>query len=530
MKSGNKWERLSEDKLQHALDAAIEGTPGAKASLQQDYDIALWKDKTQSKNNDVRDNNGNLMNYDEFINRRFNNFKKAAAYNRSYSTSEFGEALASAKKIAAASGGIANDNNFANVIVDGAPLVAKNESAIEARANIQNSKSTIADIFSRNGIQGDINSMDTAALRQQVNSLPNSPEKLEALNAIKTIEDNTEFMNKILGVNAGTEAGNAFETYTALSSGTDIPDNQFRSGVNQYMDAIFDENTYAVRQYLNDDEYTTLVKNLGGDNALKSLGIRIGRENGMQYVELPRQAKNNTFNFSKAVRDARNQNTNLFKEMIQMPGRALRGLGFINYDKTKTVPNAVKIGKNGEKILDVTPTELSAQGTDYGSNTSLGGIMNNFANFGDDLNRNAEAIIQQDVIMPTEIIANVSPTHAQAEYNLKHGIGKPEDNKRIMDVEEERFKQALGNIDFTQTPNTYIYDDETSTYREMDTEEEMKYTNIIANAKENLTVNGITYYADGSIRSAVTIKDPKNPEKLLSVFSLVLILLCLKTG
>lgn len=39
--------------------------------------------------------------------------------------------------------------------------------------------------------------------------------------------------------------------------------------------------------------------------------------------------------------------------------------------------------------------------------------------------------------MPTEIIANVDPTHAQAEYNLKHGIGKPEDNKRIMDVEEE---------------------------------------------------------------------------------------------
>lgn len=513
MKSGNKWERLSEDKLQHAIDAAIEGTPGAKASLQQDYDIALWKDKTQSKNADVRDNNGNLMNYDEFINRRFNNFKKAAAYNRSYNTSEFGTALASAKKIAATSGGVANDNNFANVIVDGAPLVAKNESAIEARANIQNGKSIVADIFSRNGIQGDINSMDTAALRQHANSLPNSPEKLEALNAIKSIEDNTEFMNKILGVNAGTEAGNAFETYTALSSGTDIPDNQFRNGVNQYMDAIFDENTYAVRQYLNDDEYTTLVKNLGGDNALKSLGIRIGRENGMQYVELPRQAKNNTFNFSKAVRDARNQNTNLFKEMIQMPGRALRGLGFIDYDKTKTVPNAVKIGKNGEKILDVTPTELSAEGTDYGSNTSLGGIMNNFANFGDDLNRNAEAIIQQDVTMPTEIIANVSPTHAQAEYNLKHGIGKPEDNKRIMDIEEERFKQALGNIDFTQTPNTYIYDEDTSTYREMDTEEEMKYTNIIANAKENLTVNGITYYADGSIRSAVTIKDPKNLEK-----------------
>lgn len=68
--------------------------------------------------------------------------------------------------------------------------------------------------------------------------------------------------------------------------------------------------------------------------------------------------------------------------MIQMPGRVLRGLGFIDYDKAKTVPNAVKIGKNGEKILDVTPTELSAQGTDYGSNTSLGGIMNNFANFG----------------------------------------------------------------------------------------------------------------------------------------------------
>lgn len=79
-----------------------------------------------------------------------------------------------------------------------------------------------------------------------------------------------------------------------------------------------------------------------------------------------------------------------------------------------------------------------------------------------------------------------------------------------MNIEDERFYQGIGNIDLTQSPNTYIYDEDLNTYREMDTEEELKYTNLLANAKENVVTKGITPF-NNSIQAIVSVKDPKKP-------------------
>lgn len=510
MKSGNKWERLSEDKLQHAIDAAIEGIPGAKASLQQDYDIALWKDKTQSKNNDVRDNNGNLMNYDEFINRRFNNFKKAAAYNRVYGSAEFGTALQSARKLAAGSGATVSDMSFPNQMYDAPSITVKNQSAINARGNIQSNKAALSEVFARNGINADVNTLTPDALRQQVDAMPNGMDKLIALKAVKSISDDQEFLDNLLGVQKGTEAGDAFEMYTALSSGTDLPNNnQFRTAVNEYTDAAYPPHVENVRAYLRDDEYASLVKTLGGDEAVRSLGVQIGKENGMNYVQLPRDYKNNLFIFSKAIRDARNENTSFLNEIGRSFDAITRGFGYFNYDKTRYFANVVTLDKDGN-VSDKLDTNLPTRSWNYGANTTLGGVLNNFADFGDNLNQNAEAIIQQEVTIPTQYSPNATPAQAQAEYNIKHGIGKREDNNAIMNIEDERFYQGIGNIDLTQIPNTYIYDEDLNTYREMDTEEELKYTNLLANAKENVVTKGITPF-NNSIQAIVSVKDPKKP-------------------
>lgn len=42
-KKSGSWEYVSEKDLNDALKSAIDTTPGARASLQQDYDVALWK-------------------------------------------------------------------------------------------------------------------------------------------------------------------------------------------------------------------------------------------------------------------------------------------------------------------------------------------------------------------------------------------------------------------------------------------------------------------------------------------------------
>lgn len=510
MKQGAKYNRLSAEKLKAAIDAAIEGTPGAKASLQQDYKIAMWKDQTQGKNADVRDHNGNLLNEQEFINRRFNNFIKAATYNRVYSSAEFGTALQSARKLAAGSGTPVSNMSFPNQMYDAPSITVKNQSAINARGNIQSNKATLGEVFTRNGINADVNALTPDALRQQVDAMPNGMDKLIALKAVKSISDDQEFLDNLLGVQKGTEAGDAFEMYTALSSGTDLPvNNQFRTAVNEYIDAAYLPYVENVRAYLRDDEYASLVKTLGGDEAVRSFGVQIGKENGMNYVQLPRAYKDNLFIFSKAIRDARNENTSLFNEIGRSFGAITRGFGYFNYDKTRYFANVVTLDKDGN-IFHKLYTHLPTCSWNYGANTTLGGVLNNFADFGDNLNQNAEAIIQQEVTIPTQYSPNATPAQAQAEYNIKHGIGKREDNNAIMDIEDERFYQGVGNIDLTQSPNTYIYDEDLNTYREMDTEEELKYTNLLANAKENVVTKGITPF-NNSIQAIVSVKDPKKP-------------------
>lgn len=510
MKQGTKYNRLSTEKLQAAIDAAIEGTPGAKASLQQDYKIAMWKDQTQGKNADIRDHNGNLLNEQEFINRRFNNFIKAATYNRVYGSAEFGTALQSARKLAAGSGAAASNMSFPNQMYDAPSITVKNQSAINARGNIQSNKAALGEVFVRNGINADVNTLTPDALRQQVDAMPNGMDKLIALKAVKSISDDQEFLDNLLGVQKGTEAGDAFEMYTALSSGTDLPaNNQFRTAVNEYTDAAYPPHVENVRAYLRDDEYASLVKTLGGDEAVRSLGVQIGKENGMNYVQLPRAYKNNLFIFSKAIRDARNENTSLLNEIGGSLAAATRGLGFFDYDKTRHFANVVTLDKDGN-IFDKLDTNLPTNSWNYGANTTLGGVLNNFADFGYNLNQNAEAVIQQEVTIPTQYSPNATPAQAQAEYNIKHGIGKREDNNAIMNIEDERFYQGIGNIDLTQSPNTYIYDEDLNTYREMDTEEELKYTNLLANAKENVVTKGITPF-NNSIQAIVSVKDPKKP-------------------
>lgn len=510
MKQGTKYNRLSVEKLQAAIDAAIEGTPGAKASLQQDYKIAMWKDQTQGKNADVRDHNGNLLNEQEFINRRFNNFIKAATYNRVYGSAEFGTALQSARKLAAGSGAAVSDMSFPNQMYYAPSITVKNQSAINARGNIQSNKAALGEVFARNGINADVNTLTPDALRQQVDAMPNGMDKLIALKAVKSISDDQEFLDNLLGVQKGTEAGDAFEMYAALSSGTDLPNNnQFRTAVNEYTDAAYPPHVENVRAYLRDDEYASLVKTLGGDEAVRSLGVQIGKENGMNYVQLPRAYKDNLFIFSKAIRDARNENTSLLNEIGRSFDAITRGFGYFDYDKTRYFANVVTLDKDGN-IFDKLDTNLPTRSWNYGANTTLGGVLNNFADFGDNLNQNAEAVIQQEVTIPTQYSPNATPAQAQAEYNIKHGIGKREDNNAIMNIEDERFYQGIGNIDLTQSPNTYIYDEDLNTYREMDTEEELKYTNLLANAKENVVTKGITPF-NNSIQAIVSVKDPKKP-------------------
>lgn len=108
-KVGSRWERLSADKLAKAYRFAINSIPGAKESIHQDYKYERWMydkevDKARKSGGDITpfvegftDKDGNIYTEDQWLNNKINGFTSLAAYNHTYSSVDYGPALANRK-------------------------------------------------------------------------------------------------------------------------------------------------------------------------------------------------------------------------------------------------------------------------------------------------------------------------------------------------------------------------------------------------------------------------------------------------
>mgnify|MGYP000157056784 CR=1 FL=1 len=95
------FEKLDRSKIEAGIRAAIESTPGAKESLQQDYDIALWKHKkainaTKGRYNivdDITDDNGITLSPQQYLNKRISPALYAAEYYNTTRKTTYGNGL-----------------------------------------------------------------------------------------------------------------------------------------------------------------------------------------------------------------------------------------------------------------------------------------------------------------------------------------------------------------------------------------------------------------------------------------------------
>lgn len=85
LKTGAGIQRLSPDKIRMAMEAAINETPGARASLDQDYRINVWK-ASKGRANIVTNPDGSIMNQKQFEENLFADRYKASAYTQTKST------------------------------------------------------------------------------------------------------------------------------------------------------------------------------------------------------------------------------------------------------------------------------------------------------------------------------------------------------------------------------------------------------------------------------------------------------------
>lgn len=79
---GGEYEILDEATLREAMNNVIANTPGAQASIDQDYKVAMWKHKRNGGTgiSDVTDNAGVYLTRDQYLEKRLQGFYKSAPY------------------------------------------------------------------------------------------------------------------------------------------------------------------------------------------------------------------------------------------------------------------------------------------------------------------------------------------------------------------------------------------------------------------------------------------------------------------
>lgn len=502
----NKWERLSKDKLAAAVVAVIENTPGAKASLDQDYKIAKWKyDKSGGNNPDITNKDGILLTPEEYLNKRIDPFYKAATYYNQTSSTTYGEAwkaqLALARQQAAAgSGGASNRAGYSDILTTTTnPIRIDNFVPSTAQAEISTNKQSIADLLKASNPNLDFNldGKTSDDIKQLIKDNIKDPmEQYRALGNLEIIDDAQEYLN---GLKEGKEAdmAEAFDTYNAIVSMSDLPkDNKYAKQYSKAVNNIFGSSK-AIRQYFtSDDSFDGFIASIGGENKAKSLGITFGTKNGKRYAELSRDYNRSLYSFAKASREGISQNTNIFGAIWN----DLKGTLNSNWGN-----NVVQVGTNGD--------ETPVTGRDVQDNILVGSAKSqNRIVFGDLIDfvdnrlksKNDDLLKGGKLQVGQQVVTEPTPNAAELVFQLQTGAIKSSEFTNQYKVAKDQAMKAIRNIDLTQTGALRVGDN--NMFEPIDSEDRKELTAIIRSAKENdLEIVAVQDFKTGEWSPQITI-------------------------
>ena len=502
----NKWERLSKDKLAAAVAAVIENTPGAKASLDQDYKIAKWKyDKSGGNNPDITNKDGILLTPEEYLNKRIDPFYKAAAYYNQTSSTTYGEAwkaqLALARQQAVAgSGGASNRAGYSDILTTTTnPIRIDNFVPSTAQAEISTNKQNIADLLKASNPNLDFNldGKTSDDIKQLIKDNIKDPmEQYRALGNLEIIDDAQDYLN---GLKEGQEpdTAEAFDAYNAIISMSDLPkDNKYAKQYSKAVNNIFGS-SQAIRQYFtSDDSFDGFIASIGGENKAKSLGITFGTKNGKKYAELSRDYNRSLYSFAKASREGISQNTNIF--------------GALWNDLKGTVNsywgnNVVQVGTNGD--------EIPVTGRDVQDNMLVGSAKSqNRIVFGDLIDfvdnrlksKNDDLLKGGKLQVGQQVVTEPTPNAAELVFQLQTGAIKSSEFTNQYKVAKDQAMKAIRNIDLTQTGALRVGDN--NMFEPIDSEDRKELTAIIRSAKENdLEIVAVQDFKTGEWSPQITI-------------------------
>lgn len=460
------WQRLSKAKLAEAVKAVIENTPGAKASLEQDYKIAKWKYDQNGSNPDITDKNGILLTPEQYLAKRIDPFYNAATFYNQSSDTTYGAAwkaqLALSQKTT--TNNAQRKQAIDNLTYKGTPVRIDNFMPAQAQAEITSNRQSIAGLLSKYNPDININ-LSTANpddIRTSIMTNITSPsDRAYALSYLNDIIDNQEYINS-LKVGKSQDSIDGFDTYNSIISLSDLPSNKYSDRYSKYVNQIFGDSS-AIRQYFNnDDVYNSFINAIGGEKKAASLGVRFGSDgNGYRYAELPKDYHKSIYSFGKAVKEA---------EDTRNPLNA-----FLNSAKTRFFgygDKFVRVDSNGEEHHAGLPT---------GNKEPYIGLID----YVDSLKSKNDAVLDGGQITSSTIgISAMTPELAELNFVMSsnpEAASKYSAQKK--QLEEQAMSAIKAGIDLTQG-ESYITS-ENGIFEPMTSEDRKAYTAYLRSAKEN---------------------------------------------
>lgn len=242
LKKGRSIQQLSKEKIRAAFEAALNETPGARASLEQDYRVNAWK-ATKGKSNLVTKKDGTIMSQAEFEENLFAPRYEASAYKRVSSSIDtsigFTMLERSRRESAKAAAKAANPKEMRLITDFYSPfgnreVEADTPSKITSALNDANTK--LGNIYAKYNISRDLpadkayaelrkainqNASITDALRNQElqqaesiwNDIQNNTNRLEAINANLRPDEKiaSEFLGRRLSNGTMTDSDNPLQ-------------------------------------------------------------------------------------------------------------------------------------------------------------------------------------------------------------------------------------------------------------------------------------------------------------------------------
>lgn len=477
-KKSGSWEYVSEKDLNDALKSAIDTTPGARASLQQDYDVALWKynkmtpeEKKKNIDSDITEN-GLLLNPEEYLAKRVKPGIHAMSYYNSGSNIEVGNGQATYRQDVAARQAAAQQAAALNMNLD-----ATNEGAAidvdvpdiigTTKAGLDETLSTLRTLFPRlsrsNAFQRGVRKGDYDGLaslcRHSMTS--NDPvvrhQARQAITALRTYGN--QYNHYVAGLSKPEQDAVAFDA--ARRAGSRLPgDNEFTREYNQHINHLFDNGKIRELGYkcYDDEQYNAISQAMGchSESDWRRKGFRITSVNGQKTITFD---KNNTW-LSK-LSDSVDSSMGFWKGIGSIFSNAFTGggAGIIDMSDGSQVRNANCVFKNlgtinvaGIDILN--PASNSpAQAAAWRANTinqrrGFGKIPVNSKMYSSTLDRNAlfDKYISGQINKETYNVGLAKITHDEDNLtnpSLLMNAALYVDGKRIPEDEKAQYIEAI---------------------------------------------------------------------------------------